>query len=72
MTRAQAISTMRDDDTATIAMLRSRNSDLEGKVAEVTTDRDELLRVLASITAALGLPEGIDPHKVITRIQELV
>lgn len=72
MTRAQAIPTMRDDDTALITALQRQLREQERKFSEVTTDRDELLRVLAIITAALGLPEGIDPHKVIMRIQELV
>lgn len=63
MTRAQAMPTMRDTDTALIA-------DLRRQLAEVTDDRDGLLLAISRITAAAGLPEGYEIDKVIQRIEE--
>ncbi len=38
------------------------------KLADVEADRDGLLEVLGSITAAAGLPEGCEVDKLIQRI----
>jgi len=73
VTRAQAIasSVTRDDDTKLIEALRREKDAAESKLAEVTTDRDNVLRNWLRVTEALGLPEGHDPDKVIQRIEEL-
>lgn len=66
MTRAQAIAsnTTRDSDTELI-------DDLRRKLAATAADRDNLLHNLARITAALGMPEGMEIDKVVRRIEEL-
>lgn len=83
MTRAQAMPTMRDDDTDTIAALRRELARVNGQLGAVTADRDAvtadrdavtadrdgLLHTLARITTAIGLPEGHDVDKVIQRIE---
>jgi hypothetical protein len=65
VTRLDTIPAARDEDTKLI-------DDLRRQLAVVTTDRDELLRGLASITTALCLPEGTELHKLINRIQEIM
>lgn len=72
MTRAEAIPAMRDDDTRLIEKLRRRNAELDRRLDEVTADRDQLLDVLARVATALRLPEGIDPDKLVARIEELL
>lgn len=64
LTRADIIPAARDEDTRLIDRLR-RDLDI------VTTDRDELLRILSRIAVAVGMPDGIEPDKLLRRIEEL-
>lgn len=71
MTRADIIPAARDEDTRLIERQERELAATRRKLADVTTDRDELLRILARIAVAVGMPDGIEPDKLLRRIEEL-
>lgn len=64
MTRADIIPAARDEDTKLIKLLT-------GRLADVTADRDALLRAMSDIGDVLRVRESADLEAIVARVREL-